>query len=82
MVFKNSVLDKILGAKREEITRDWSKLHNEDLHNFYTSPNDIQVINSRTSWAGYVTCVEERRGAHRVLVVKPAGMRPLGRYRH
>jgi len=47
MVFKKRVLQKILGAKREEVTRDWSKPHNEDLHNFYTSPNSVQGINSR-----------------------------------
>lgn len=72
MAFKKRVLQKILGAKREEVTRDWSKLHNEDLHNFYTSPNSIQGINSgRMSWAGHVTCMRERRGAPRVLAGKP-----------
>jgi len=72
MVFKKRALQKILGAKREEVTSDWSKLHNEDLHNFYTSPNSIQGINARrVSWAGHVICMKEKRGAPRVLVGKP-----------
>jgi hypothetical protein len=71
VVFKKRVLQKILGAK-EEVTRDWSKLYNDDLHNSYTSPNRIQGINSRRmSWAGHVTCMKERRGAPKVLVGKP-----------
>jgi hypothetical protein len=71
-VFKKRVLQKILGAKREEVTRDWSKLHKEDLHNYYTSPNSIQGINSRRmSWAGHVTCMKERRGTPKVLAGKP-----------
>jgi len=62
----------MLGAKREEVTRDWSKLHNEDHHNFYTSPNSIHGINSRRmSWAGHATCMKERGGTPGVLVGKP-----------
>jgi hypothetical protein len=43
-VFKNRVLQEIFGPKKDDVTRDWSKLHNAELHNFYTSPNSIQVI--------------------------------------
>jgi len=44
------------------------------------SPNIIQVIKLRMRWAGDVACIDKRRGAHRVLVEKPEGKRPLGRW--
>jgi hypothetical protein len=49
------VLRRIFGSKRDEVTVDWRKLHNEDLHNLYSSPNIIRMINSRRMrWAGHV----------------------------
>jgi hypothetical protein len=52
-VFENRVLWRIFGPKRDEVTGDWRKLHNEELHNLYSSPNIIRMIKSRrTRWAG------------------------------
>jgi len=79
-VFENRVLRRIFGYKRGEVTRDWRKLHNEDLSDLHSSPNIIRVTNSRRMrWAGHVALMEERRGVHRVLMGKPEGERPFGR---
>jgi len=68
--------------KRDEVTREWRKLHNEELNDLYSSPSNFQVIKSRRMrWAGHVSRMEERRGIYRVLVRKPEGKRPLGRPR-
>jgi hypothetical protein len=73
------VLRKILGPKREE-DRSWRKLHNDELHSLYSSPNIVWVINSRRMrWVGYVAHMGEERGIYRVLVWRPKGKRPLGR---
>jgi hypothetical protein len=59
---------------------DWRKLHNEELHNLYFSPNIIRMIKSRRMrWAGHVHEMGETRNAYRTLVGKPEGKRPLGR---
>jgi hypothetical protein len=71
-VFENRVLRRIFGPKRDEVTGGWRKLHNEELHNLYSSPNIIRVIKSR--WMrcpGHVALVEEKRNAYRILVGKP-----------
>jgi hypothetical protein len=61
---------------------DWSKLHNEELHNLYSSPNIIRMIKSRRMrWAGHVARMGEKRNAYRILVGKLEGKRPLGRPR-
>jgi hypothetical protein len=71
------VLRRIFGSKRDEVTGGWRKLHNEELHNFYSSPSIIRMIKSRTMrWAGYVARMGEK-----TLVGKPEGKRPLGRPR-
>jgi hypothetical protein len=81
-VFENRVLRRIFGPKRDEVTGDWRKLHNEELHNFYSSPNIIRMIKSRRMrWAGHVARMGETRNACRILVGKPEGRRPLGRPR-
>jgi hypothetical protein len=77
------VLKRIIGPKRDEVTGEWRRLHNEELNDLYPSPNIIRVIKSRRMrWAGYVTRMGEGRGAYRILVGRPEGMRPLGRPRH
>ena len=81
-VFENRVLRRIFGPKRHEVTVEWRKLHNEELNHLYYSPNLIWVIKSgRMGWAGQVTRMCARTDAHRVLVGKPEGKRPLGRHR-
>ena len=81
-VFENRVLRRIFGPKRDEVTREWSKLHNEELNDLYSSPNIVQVIKSRrVRWAGHVASMGKKRGIYRVLVGKPEGKIPLGRTR-
>jgi hypothetical protein len=81
-VFENRVLRRIFGPKRDEVTGDWSKLCNEELHNLYSSPNTIRMIKSRMMrWARHVARMGETRNAYRILVGKPEGKRPLGRPR-
>jgi hypothetical protein len=81
-VFENRVLRRIFGPKRDEVTGEWRKLHNEELHNFYSSPDIItQVKSRRMRWAGNVARMGEERKVYKVLVGKPEGKRPLGRPR-
>jgi hypothetical protein len=81
-VFENRVLRRILGPKRDKMTGKWRKLHNEELHDLYSSPSIIIKMKSRRiRWAGYVTRTGEKRNAYRLLVGKPEGRRPLGRPR-
>jgi len=81
-VLENRVLRRIFGAKRDEVTGEWRKLHNEELNDLYCSSNIVRVIKSRRMrWAGHVARMGERRGVYRVLVGKPEGKRPLGRPR-
>ena len=81
-VFENRVLRKIFGPRREELTWEWRKLHNEELNDLYCSHNIVRVINSRRmSWEGHVARMGERRGIYRVLVGKPEGKTQLGRPR-
>jgi hypothetical protein len=82
-MFENRVLRRVFGPKRDEITGEWRKLHNEELSDLYFLPGIVQVVKSRRiRWAGHVVRMGEGRGVHRVLVGKPKGKRPLGRPRH
>jgi hypothetical protein len=81
-VFENGVLRRIFGPKRDEVTEEWRKLHNEELNGLYSLPNIVRVIKSRRlRWAGHVARVGEGRGVYRVLVRKPEGKTTLGRPR-
>ena len=76
-------MDVYKESKRDGVTGEWRKLHNEELNSLYSSPSIARVIKSRrTGWAGHVAHMAEGRGVHKVLVGKPEGERPLGRPRH
>jgi hypothetical protein len=77
-IFGNRVL-RIFGPKREE-DGTWKKLHSNELHSLYSSPNTLRLIkSSRMRWAGHMARMEEGRGVKRVFVGRPEGKRPLGR---
>jgi hypothetical protein len=70
-VFENIVLRRIFGHRRDEVTGELRRLHNEELNDLYSSPNIVRVIKSRRMrWAGHVACICEERGVYRVLVGK------------
>ena len=81
-VFENMVLRRIFGPRRNEVTGEWRRLHNEELNGLYSSPNIVRMKKSRKMrWAGHVARMGEERGVYRVLVGKPEGKRPLRRPR-
>jgi len=76
------VLRRIFGPRRDEVTEDWRKLHNEEFNGLYCSPSFFRVRKSRRMrWVGHVALIGERRGIYWVLVGKPEGKKPLGRPR-
>jgi len=82
-VSENRVLRRIFEPKRNKVTGEWRKLHNEELNDLYSSPNIVRVIKWRKMrWVGHVARVGKGRGMYRVMVGKPEGKRPLGRPRH
>jgi hypothetical protein len=81
-VFENRVLRRIFGPKRDEMTGEWRRLHNEELNDLDSSPNITRVIKSRRMrWARHVAHMGEKRSAYRILVGRPEGRRLLGRPR-
>jgi hypothetical protein len=66
------VLNRIFGPKRDEVTGEWIKLHNEELHDLYSSPSIIRIIKARRMRrAGHVARLRDKRNAYRLLVGKP-----------
>ena len=81
-MFEKRVLRRIFGPKREEVTREWRKLHNEEPNDLYFSPSIFRVIKSKGIWwAGHVARIGDSRSVYRVSVGKPEGKRPLGKHR-
>jgi hypothetical protein len=81
-VFENRIVRSIFGPTGDEVTGEWRKLHSEELHNLYSSPDIIRQVKSRRMrWAGHVERIGEERNVYKVLVEKPEGRRPLGRPR-
>ena len=78
-VLENRILRQIFGPKWVQ-NGEWRRLHNEELHSLYRSPNLVSVIKSRRfRWAGHVARMEESRSAFKILTGKSTGKRPLGR---
>jgi hypothetical protein len=76
------VLRRIFGPKRDEVTGEWRRLHNEELNDLYSSRNIVRVIKSRRMrWAEHIARMGEGRVAYRILVERPEGRRLLGRPR-
>jgi hypothetical protein len=81
-LFENRVLRGIFRRKRDEMTGEWRKLHNEELHDLYSSLSIIRIIKSRRMrWSSHVARMGEKRNACRLLVGNPEKKRPLGRPR-
>jgi hypothetical protein len=77
-VFENRVLRRTVRLKRDEVTGEWRRRHNEELNDLYSSPNSIRLIKSRKMrWAVHVACMGEGRVVYRVLVGKPEGKNHL-----
>ena len=81
-VLENTVLRRIFGPKRKEITTEWRRLHSKELYALYSSPNIIRITKQkRLKWTVHVERTGESRGAYRVLVEKLEGRRSLERPR-
>jgi hypothetical protein len=82
-MFENRVLRRIFGPKKVEVTGEWRKMKNGELHNLFSSPDIVRQVKSRRMrWAGHVAHMGEGRNVYRVLVEKPEGKSPLERPRH
>ena len=81
-MFQNRLLRSIFGPKRDDVKREWRKLHNEELNDVYCSASIVGEIKSRRMRrVGHVAHMVDRKGVFRVLMGKPEGKRPLGRPR-
>jgi hypothetical protein len=79
-VFENRVQRRIFEPKRDEVTGEWRKLHNEELHDLYSSSSITRIIKARRKrWAGHVARMGEEKNAYRLLVGKPEGRKLPGR---
>jgi hypothetical protein len=78
-VFENMLLRRIFGPRRDEVTGEWRRLHNEEINDLYCSPNIVRVIKSRRMrWAGHVARMGEEREFYRVLVGETGGKETTG----
>jgi hypothetical protein len=81
-VFENRAPRRIFGPKRDRVTGGWRKLHNDELHNLYSSPSINRIMKLRRRMrAGHVARMGEKRAAYKLLVGNRKGKRPLGRSR-
>jgi hypothetical protein len=80
-VSESRVLREIFGPKRDEVTGEWRKLHNEELYDLYSSRNIVRVIKPKMRWGAHVALMREIKGVYWVLVGKPEGKKLLGRSR-
>jgi hypothetical protein len=79
-VFQNRALRRIFRPKRDEVTGGWRKLHDEELHDLYSTPSIIRIMKSRRMrWTGHVARMRKKRNVYRLLVGKPEGKRPVGK---
>jgi hypothetical protein len=79
---ENRILKRIFGPERDEVTGESRKLHSEELHNLYSSPDIIRQVKSRRMrWAGHVEHMGQQRKVYKVSMGKPEGNRPLERPR-
>jgi len=79
-VFENRVLRGIFGSKRDGVTGEWRKVHNEELNDLFSSPSIVRAVKSRRMrWEGHIARMGERKDEYRVLMGKPEGKRLLGR---
>jgi len=82
-MFENRMLRRLFGPKRDEVTGEWRKLHNEELNDLYRSHDIVRAIKPRRmGLTEHVARMRERRGVYKVLVGKSEGKRPLRRPRH
>ena len=81
-VFENRVLRRIFGSKRDKVTGEWRKLHNEELNDLHCSSDIVRVIKCRRiRWAGHIEHMGEIRSVQRISVGRSEGKGTLGRPR-
>ena len=81
-VFKNSVLRKIFGPKKDEVKGECRRLHNKEVYDIYSSPNNRVIKSRNVRWVRHVAHMENSGGTHKVLVGRTEGKTSFGRYRH